>query len=228
MTGREQSFYTGAAPPATMIRAVIFDMDGVLVDSERHWRPEMIAACRRFLPDWGEADEEAITGGGLPVIEAHLRSRGARFSHEELSRLLDEAAARVYAAAPLSPGAAETIAALRAAGLAVALASSSQRSWVERALAGKRLLFDALLCAEDVARTKPAPDLYLAAAERLGLPPAECAAVEDAAKGVAAAKAAGMACIAYRTGVNREQDLSAADEEIRELGSLPGIVAGTL
>jgi beta-phosphoglucomutase-like phosphatase (HAD superfamily) len=104
-------------------------------------------------------------------------------------------------------------------GLHCALATSGERRYVEAVKRELNLdgVFDAVAVAEDVARGKPAPDVYLLAAERLGLPPAQCLVLEDAPNGVAAAKAAGMKCVAVPNEMTRSLDLSTADAMLPSL-----------
>jgi len=111
------------------------------------------------------------------------------------------------------PGLGEVIAEIGRRGLRCALATSGERRYVEAVRRELNLdgVFDVIAVAEDVARGKPAPDVYLLAAQRLGLPPAQCLVLEDAPNGVAAAKAAGMRCVLCRNEMTRSLDLSAAD-----------------
>jgi beta-phosphoglucomutase len=198
-----------------MIRGVIFDMDGVLVDSEElireaatrmfaergvHVRPE------DFRPFVG-AGENRYLGG---VAEKH----GFRLN-------LEPDKARTYAIyeeiargrlAPL-PGVAEFIGRCRSRGLRLAVASSADEIKLRINLRELRLpdgTFDALVNGLDVERRKPAPDIFLLAARRLRLAAADCLVVEDAVNGVAAAKAAGARCLALTTSFTREQ-LAGAD-----------------
>jgi beta-phosphoglucomutase-like phosphatase (HAD superfamily) len=99
------------------------------------------------------------------------------------------------------------------------VATSGERRYVDAVVRELNLdgLFDAIAVAEDVERGKPAPDVYLLAARRLGLPPAQCLALEDAPNGVLAAKAAGMRCVAVPNEMTRSLDLSAADARLPSL-----------
>jgi putative hydrolase of the HAD superfamily len=103
-----------------------------------------------------------------------------------------------------------------------ALASTSSRDWVDFVVDGLQVRpdFQAIVAGDEVASRKPAPDVYLRAAERLGVAPKECVALEDSAPGVAAAKAAGMACIAVPNRVTVSHDLSAADFQVAHLGEI--------
>lgn len=111
----------------------------------------------------------------------------------------------------------------KAQGLRSAIASSSGRSWVEDHLVRFALseFFDAVVCAEDVERTKPAPDLYLAALRRLGVDAREAIAFEDSPRGVEAAKRAGIFCVAVPNAVTRGADLTHADVVVPSLAARP-------
>ena len=183
------------------VDAVIFDMDGVLVDSEPlHYATTNAVLARRGVR-LDAQDYEGLKG----LTDVALFERlGARFGLPEAPRAL--AAERVgnvllaMAEGVLLPieGALECLITLQAEGLRLALASSATRSQV--ALVVERLglarLLRAVVSSDDVARGKPAPDLFLEAASRLGVPPADCLVVEDAVLGVVAARAAGMAAVA--------------------------------
>jgi HAD superfamily hydrolase (TIGR01509 family) len=103
-----------------------------------------------------------------------------------------------------------------------ALASTSSRDWIDFVVDGLEVRphFQAIVAGDEVAARKPAPDVYLRAAERLGVSPEECVALEDSGPGVASAKAAGMACIAVPNRVTLSHDLSAADLRVAHLGEI--------
>jgi HAD superfamily hydrolase (TIGR01509 family) len=182
-----------------MVRALIFDMDGLLVDSE----PLAALAMDMFLTNYGfERRQEVharLLGRRLPEAIAIVRESYGMA--EPLDALIEEYGelrlATLRGAVRQLPGAREVIEFGRAAGLAIGLATSGMRahatvSLEETELAG---LFDAEVTGDEVEHGKPAPDLFLLAAKRLGVPPAECVVFEDAPNGVLAAKAAGM-CVA--------------------------------
>ncbi len=210
------------------IKAVIFDMDGVLLDSERHWGPELDVFFSQLVP-WTSVDKERTTGIGLSGVYRYLVDRyGLAMPLDTFTERCDAIALAVYAKTSLSPHAKECLGALKAAGIKVALGTSGHETWWTAGLAGKGVqpLFDAIVGADDVGgKTKPAPDIYLKAAEKLGVPPGECLVVEDAMHGVISAKAAGMRCLGYRTDVNATQDLSATDREITDLAEIPELIA---
>jgi putative hydrolase of the HAD superfamily len=123
----------------------------------------------------------------------------------------------------LMPGVAEYLRDAHRLRLGVGIASSSRRAWVVEHL--KRFAiadaFDAIVCREDVAHTKPHPQLYLEAVKRLMVVPEEALALEDSSNGIAAAKAAGLRCVAVPTVMTAGLDLSRADMRIPSLGAVP-------
>jgi HAD superfamily hydrolase (TIGR01509 family) len=183
------------------LEAVIFDLDGVLVDSEPvHWR----ASQRLFAPhELPEAEYARFIG---VAVEPYMLWARERFALDEPVELLAER----YAAAVTTEleagglialdGARALIEAARARGLRVALASQSIAVWVGATLRATGLdgLFDAVVTGDEVERGKPAPDVYLLAAERLGVAPARCLAIEDSPAGVQSAAAAGMRVVQSR------------------------------
>lgn len=209
------------------MRAVIFDMDGLIVDTEV---PEFLC-WQRIYARHGVAitPEEWVHMVGMPAAMCHPAAELSR----RCGRLLDESALkkehrRAYLEmleqsgfAP-QPGFPELLAALAAAGTRRAVASTATRDWVAFVLGRMGIAgsFQAIVNGEDVARGKPHPDVYLRAAELLGVPPGECLALEDSAPGVQAARAAGMRCIAVPNGLTRYQDLSAADRVVPSLAEV--------
>ncbi len=183
------------------IRAVIFDMDGVLTDSEPLINAAAVAMFRErgvpvapedFVPFIGTGENRYL-GGVAEKYGVELDLEAAKRRTYEI--YLDLVPRRLRA----FPGAVELVHACRAAGRRVAVASSADRVKIEANLRHIGLppaWWDAVVSAEDAARKKPAPDLFLAAARKLGLPPGACVVVEDAVNGVAAARAAGMRCVA--------------------------------
>ncbi|MBI4348550.1 MAG: HAD family phosphatase [Elusimicrobia bacterium] len=204
-----------------MIRAVVFDMDGVVIDSERHWR----RAERDYLTEHIRQPLDATKLVGLSMEgfhEALVRDYGLRMDLAEFIRLYRDMARDIYERrTALMPGFADLLDALRGDRLSVGLASSSPDEWVNLVLARFALRFDAVADADDVGGVgKPHPAVYLAACKALSLDPGECVAIEDSRNGIAAAKAAGMACVGLRNGFNAEQEFSAADLEVSSLTEL--------
>ncbi len=188
---------------AQSIKAVIFDLDGVLVDSE----PAHQAASRRLVAPAVMTDEEygAFVGSSIEAFMAWVQERFLPgLTIEEIVACYD---ALVLAELrdhppPAFDGAPELLAALRGQGLPLAVASQSLPAWVEVTLSGACLTayFDAVVTASEVAQHKPAPDLFLLAAHRLGVEPRACLVVEDSPPGVAAGVAAGMVVVQSRQG----------------------------
>jgi HAD superfamily hydrolase (TIGR01509 family) len=177
------------------VDAVLLDMDGTLLDTERVY----IASLRTVLSARGYADVteacHAMIGLPGPDCQQLLIARyGKNFPIDEINRdFATECAAMMRDGLPLKPGAAELLDALREADCPMAVVTSSSRRSAEQhlTLAGIRMRFDTVLTRDDVARSKPCPDLYLLGAQRLGVRPEACIAVEDSSVGVAAAHAAG-------------------------------------
>jgi len=183
-----------------VIEAVVFDVDGVLIDSEPVWervRRNFVAARGGR---WPADAQDRMMGMSTAEWSAYISEDfGLRWlSAQQVAELVTAAMAAEYAAhLPLLPGA---VAAVRdlSARWPLAVASSAPKSLIDAVLdaSGLRSAFAAAVSSEEVARGKPAPDVYLEAAARLGVHPAACAAVEDSSNGLRSAAAAGMAVIA--------------------------------
>jgi HAD superfamily hydrolase (TIGR01509 family) len=179
--------------------AIIFDLDGVLLDSEQRWNEAKEALVREAGGTWLEKAPEVMMGMSSPEWSAYLRDDlGVQ---RDLDAINDDVVRRMHESyedgLPLLPGALDAVRAL-AAERPLGLASSSNREiidvFLERSGVGR--LFGATVSSEEVARGKPAPDVYLETARRLGVDPLACVAVEDSANGLRAAHAAGMPVIA--------------------------------
>ena len=182
-----------------MIKAVVFDMDGVLIDSEPVWE----RVRRKFVADrggrWPEDAQDRMMGMSTAEWSAYISEDfGLRLPAPRVAELVVAAMAAEYQAhLPLLPGAVDAVRDLSAR-WPLAVASSAPKSLIEAVLdiSGLRQAFAAAVSSEEVPRGKPAPDVYLEAAARLQVPPASCAAVEDSSNGLRAAAAAGCAVIA--------------------------------
>jgi len=179
--------------------AVIFDCDGTLIDSEPLARVawERVLAPHGYTPTG--ADMEAVTGLPYPVVHAFFAERAALPAPEALLETLSRELFALFDA-HLEPfaDAVATVRALREHGVPLAVASSSQRRRLDLALAHVGLdgAFAVSVAGDEMERGKPAPDMFLEAARRLGVPPAGCVVVEDSAAGTAAGLAAGMRVLA--------------------------------
>jgi HAD superfamily hydrolase (TIGR01509 family) len=215
-----------------LIRAVIFDLDGLLLDSESAWDDGRKALVAEHGLPWPDGATEAMLGMSSP--------EWSRYVHEELRVPLDppeiseQVVAHVLATyaerLPLLPGAEEAVARI-AARWPLALASSSNREVIDRVMAtsGWDGAFRAWVSSEEVDRGKPAPDVFLEAARRIGVDPADAAGVEDSRNGILAARAAGLRVIAIPNHEFPPGDdaLAAADVVLDALDDLtPGVVEG--
>jgi HAD superfamily hydrolase (TIGR01509 family) len=182
-----------------VIEAVVFDLDGVLLDSEQVWDDVREQLARERGGRWSDRAQADMMGMSSPEWSRYMHDVvGLDESPEEINdevvrRMLE----RYREALPLLPGAIEAVRRV-AAEWPLALASSSNRPVIEAFLdaAGVQELFAATVSSEEVAGGKPAPDVFLEAARRLGAAADRCAAIEDSGNGLRAAKAAGMRVIA--------------------------------
>jgi HAD superfamily hydrolase (TIGR01509 family) len=179
--------------------AVVFDLDGVLLDSEQRWNEVKEALVREAGGRWRPEAPTVMMGMSSPEWSAYLRDDlGVAMDTREISRdVVRRIEASYEESLPLLPGADRAVRAL-AARWPLALASSSNREIIDLAmqLAGFGDAFRVTLSSEEVPRGKPAPDVYLEAARRLGVDPARCVAIEDSSNGLRSAAAAGMRPIA--------------------------------
>lgn len=185
--------------PTHSLQAVLFDMDGTLVDTEESWWQTVEGVAAGMGHELGDADVTEVLGRDVEHTAEHLaRTTGTATPVAELARVLHrEFAARVAARAVPLPGALELLDELARHRIPIALVTASPRDVVEIVLdVLGRERFAVCLTADDTARTKPAPDPYLAATRALGVEPAACVAVEDTPTGVASAEAAGCRVLA--------------------------------
>jgi HAD superfamily hydrolase (TIGR01509 family) len=215
-----------------MVAAVIFDMDGVIVDTEQVWddvREQLVA-------DWGGRNvpgaQRAMMGMSSPEWsrymheELGLAQSPAEINEEVVRRMLG----RYRTELPLVDGAVAAVREL-AGRMPLAVASSSNRPLIAAVLetAGIADCFAVTVSSEEVPRGKPSPDVYLEAARRLGVEPQHCAAVEDSASGIRSAHAAGMYVIAYPNAhyPPEAEALGLAEVVLRSLGELVAVVGAT-
>jgi HAD superfamily hydrolase (TIGR01509 family) len=208
-----------------MIRGLIFDFDGLILDTElpdfeawqemfiEHgatlslsaWTPLIGTASAFDLYDYLERE------AGRPIDRADVQERRRRRFHE---RVVNQA---------ILPGVERCIIDAKARGMKVGLASASSADWVVGHLErlGLHVHFDAIKTANDVERVKPDPALYRAALAALGLAADEAIALEDSPNGIAAAKAAGLFCVAIPNAMTRDLDTGAADLHLTSLAEMP-------
>jgi HAD superfamily hydrolase (TIGR01509 family) len=214
------------------VEAVVFDLDGVLVDSDHIWHEVRESLARERGGRWTERAE--------PDMQGMSSGEWSQYMHdvvgllESPAEINDEVVRRMQArysdGPPLLEKAAEAVR-LLASSYPLALASSSNPPLIEAVLeaAGLAALFGATVSSEEVPRGKPHPDVFLEAARRLGVDPGRCAAVEDSAKGIRSAHAAGMRVIAIpnRRYPPAGEALALANEVVDSIAELsPELVAG--
>jgi len=209
------------------VEAVVFDLDGVLVDSEPVWE----AVRRDFVTEhgghWRPDSQQRLMGMSTPEWAGYLVTDlgvGGMSAQEVAAAVVDQMAERYRVAVPLLPGAA-TAARLLAGSWPLGLASSSPRRLIDVVLHHADLagLFAAIVSTEEVGRGKPAPDVYLEVTARLGLDARHCVAIEDSTNGLRAACAAGLKVMAVpRPAYPPDADsLACADVVLDSLEALP-------
>jgi HAD superfamily hydrolase (TIGR01509 family) len=214
------------------IQAVIFDMDGVIVDSEQVWDEVRADYARAAGGSYSEAATRAMMGMSSPEWSAYMATelRVPGTPDEINAAIVERMLARYGEAPPLIPGAVDAVRGI-AARWPIAIASSSNPELIEVVLrrAGLDGIVQTAVSSEEVRRGKPAPDVYLEAARRLDVEPARCAAVEDSHNGIRSAKAAGMRVIALPN-PHFPPDGEALDLADAVLGSIreliPAVVSG--
>jgi HAD superfamily hydrolase (TIGR01509 family) len=182
-----------------MIEAVVFDMDGVIVDSERLWDDVRLELTDDWGGTWRGDAQAAMMGMSAPEWSRYMhKTLGVDRSPDEINaEVVRRMRTRYEDELPLVAGAVEAVQRLHGS-FRLAIASSANRPLIDTVirLAGIELCFDVTVSSEEVARGKPSPDVYLEAARRLGVPPGQCVAVEDSSNGLRAAHAAGLRVLA--------------------------------
>ena len=210
-------------------QAVILDLDGLMIDSEPvHQRAFESLLARHGVDHKFSEEEYGRYFVGIPVVEnaewlvEHFGLKGCAADiiaeREKIYEALIEDPANLI----LMPGLFELLDDLRARGLPLGVASGSPRNQVDMILRGLKIAtrFRTVVAGTDVPHTKPAPDVYLRAAEELGVARAHCVAIEDSATGIASAKAAGLYTIAVPNRYTAHQDLSRADARAEGLAQV--------
>jgi HAD superfamily hydrolase (TIGR01509 family) len=181
------------------LQAVMFDMDGLLVDSEPLWFEAEAAIMTRMGSSWGPADQQHLIGGSLARSTAYMQSKAAQpVPREVIGKWLTAGMAELVRArgVQVMPGALELVAEVAEAGLPHALVTSAEPEIMAAALDAIGVHFPVTVCAADVAHGKPDPEPYLRAAARLGVKPERSVALEDSPTGIRSAYAAGLPVVA--------------------------------
>lgn len=206
------------------MRAVIFDFDGVVVDSQYHWDHSGTPHIQAIVPTWTRAHAPLLKGHnnagcykilseqfGLTLTPAEFDAHVHRFAHQVYHELAQPTA-----------GVVDLLTRLRLFVSPPSIASAGHINWIETAMArlGLRPHFGDITTSSEVARSKPAPDVYLRAAEKARVTPADCLVIEDTDAGVAAGKAAGMTVIGLHPQGQDWQEMTLADWHISHFDEL--------
>jgi HAD superfamily hydrolase (TIGR01509 family) len=221
----EPSYDQQVSSPSFALRALVFDFDGLILDTET---PEFVAwqevfaayGARLTTEEW--ANVIGSTDHGWNAGASILRQTGEAVPEEALRAKFKARQVLLLDAETIRPGVTALIAGGKERGLALGVASSSPRWWVEGHLTRLGLFaeFAAVTTGDEVPRTKPDPAVYRLAVSRLGVPAESALALEDSPNGVQAAHAAGLRCVAVPNSVSRHLDLSAADAVLDSLALL--------
>lgn len=211
------------------IKAVIFDMDGVIVDSE----PIHFESDKMIMRYYGKeiTDEELFKYIGMPSIDMWEEVKvkyGLTAQIEEISKRQSYYKKLLVENRELEPfdGIIQLLDKLKSKKIRIGLASSSSREFIELMLSklGLKGYFEAIMSGEDVENGKPAPDIFLKASEQLNVESSSCLVIEDSMHGVKAAKSAGMKCIGFKSPNSLNQDLSLADEVVDSIISITRLI----
>lgn len=210
-----------------MKKAFIFDMDGVIINSEPLHAKAKLQVLRRYGLDCGEKELVRYVGRTAcdfytEFLQQHpLKGVIAEDLTELKHEIYLDILAKNESIKPIE-GVKDLLARLQKAGYLIALGSSSTPKIIDTVLTrfGIKAYFKVILAGSELPRSKPDPAIYLLAAQKLQVKPEECVVLEDAASGIAAAKAAGMYCIAYRNPTSGPQDLDRADLVVEQLADI--------
>lgn len=179
--------------------AVLWDMDGTLIDSEPYWIEAETALVERFGGTWSEEDGLTLVGRPLPYSARILQGRGVALPEDEIvATLTASVAERIRGAVPWQEDARALLQEVVAAGVPCALVTMSYRRMADALLAAVPEAFQVVVTGDEVRHGKPDPESYLLAAHRLGVDIARCVAIEDSPSGIGAAWSSGAATIAVR------------------------------
>jgi len=200
-----------------MVRAILLDMDGVLIDSERHWHAIEGAWLRSVIPGWiDEYQKECVGLSMLGLYEMLCVRHDLPMAFPDFRQAYVELATAIYQErAELMPRCLDFLQAARKSGTKLAVVSSSPKEWIRIIVDRFEIAdyFSRLVSADDVGGIgKPDPAVYLHAAAELSVIPSDCIAIEDSENGVLSAVRAGMYCVGFRNGMNDAHNLDRAHQ----------------
>lgn len=199
------------------IHAIIFDMDGVLIDSEKIWQQHEMGFLKTFVPEFPDEMHADILGRSIfGIFDLLVERFPGKVSSDEKEYFLQEyrkfGDENIYQKTNLTPYTKEVLEKFSPL-YAIGLASSSPFDWINTTLDRHEIreYFQVCSSGEEVKNAKPDPEIFLLTADRLCVDPKNCLVIEDTKNGIFSAKAAGMSVLGFRNGFNEEQDLSQAD-----------------
>ena len=206
------------------MKAVIFDFDGTLADSEKIWEKFEPNFFRRFFPEFENAERAEFIGISTADSWKILTGKfGARISKADFLREFEKfGCEKIYQNVKIFAGVREFLEKIFAAKIPAAIASSAHRNWILPVLQRENLeqFFAGIFSCESVKNAKPAPEIFLRAAEFLQIPPENCVAFEDSKNGIAAARAAKMKVGAFSNSEKNPENLAGADFVFKSWASL--------
>lgn len=201
------------------MKAVIFDVDGVIVDSEKYWKKEKEKIISEAFEDGSDLSPSDLTG--IPVLDQYdkySKNHKMNVTRNEYFDLYDKKAESIYSKkVTLLSDLSKFLNELKEKNIKIVICSSSYSKWINMILERFSLKnkFDLIITADSIdAKGKPEPHIYEKAAEKLNLDPEECIVIEDSENGILAAKRAGMYCIAYKPETNNKNNLSMPNEVV--------------
>ncbi|MCH7745321.1 MAG: HAD-IA family hydrolase [Chloroflexi bacterium] len=208
-----------------MIDTLIFDFDGIIIDTET---PDYLSWQEVYHSRGVELERSLWSEfiGGGDVFDAHQyleKLTGNRIDRDALREQRRRRYLEIIEAKPLLPGVMDYILEAKKLGLKLGVASSSSRDWVEGHLAGRDILrhFVSVKSSNDVSNVKPDPELYLISVAQMGTQPENALAIEDSANGVTAAKRAGLYCVAVPNEMTKDMQIDHADLRLESLSEMP-------
>ncbi len=204
-------------------KGIIFDFDGVIVDSERRWLEIEGKYLKKKMPSWEDKNYAQLIGRSLKDAHGILREQGLPLTYQEYANDYDVMALQIYGHLAVNEGVELLFKELSSNNVKIAIASSSKRSWIDLSLKRNMIeqYFQSISSVHDEAieNGKPSPDIFLAAARSVAEPTSALMAIEDSTNGVKAAKAAGLFCVGFKSHDSFNQDLSSADMVINDFSS---------
>tara|TARA_Y100000310_G_scaffold340956_2_gene438505 strand:+ start:946 stop:1605 length:660 start_codon:yes stop_codon:yes gene_type:complete len=211
-----------------MLKAIILDMDGVIVDSEQYWEEKEPHFLRSILPSWNQKNQKELTGMGLNDIYNHLTMvHGLNVQKEQFMKFYHEIAFDIYTnKVNMYPSVLNFITKAKSSNLKIGVCSSSPKKWIKTVIQRFDLssYIEKTISSEDIqGKGKPAPDIYFRILKELRVKSHEAIAIEDTINGITAAKAARLYCIGFQNESNTKMDLTKSDQIVEHFSEILNI-----